>query len=322
MSAAVPALVLENLSYTYYRDFSRVPIHALKDLSLEVAQGESFGFLGPNGAGKTTTIKCILGLIRATSGRAFIGGVPATDVRSRVAIGYVPEQPYFYDNLTVSELMGVYATLAGVPSNQRKHAIATALERVHLAGRDHFAMRSLSKGLMQRVAMAQAIVAKPKLLILDEPFSGLDPIGRQEFRDLFFELKSEGVTLFLCSHVLSDIEFLCERASILVKGELKAIVDLDAKRRESGRKMEVVVDLSEASGARPTIPAHADVREEGTAIVVTIDSVETARAFAASVLSSAVFGLQSYNYAQLNLTQIFVDLVGDTVATEGGSHNG
>lgn len=214
---------------------------ALSDLTLDVFEGESFGFLGQNGAGKTTTIKCILGLIQVRSGTVKIFGKDFTDTQARRAIGYLPEQPYFYDYLTVQEIMEMYATLAGVPRCDRHAAITRALDRVQISSRIKSSMRSLSKGLTQRVAMAQAIVADPKLLILDEPFSGLDPIGRKEFRDLLFELKGNGTTIFMSSHILSDVEFLCDRASILARGTLKGVFDLKDMSRESRGSYELLV---------------------------------------------------------------------------------
>jgi len=304
------ALDIENLSYTYRKDFTLMPVHALKNLCIKVAQGECFGFLGPNGAGKTTTIKCILRLVRH-AGNVFISGLPNHDVTSRRSVGYVPEQPYFYDNLRVRELMEVYATLGGVKSYERKAAVDKALERVSLIGRDNFAVRSLSKGLMQRLAMAQAIVARPKLLILDEPFSGLDPIGRQEFRELFFALKQEGTTLFLCSHILSDIEFLCEQAAIVAKGTLRGVIDLATRRKDSQRQVEVVLDRVRGESLLSKIPDGAKIRTEGDSVVVICDHHEHAAPFLKAVIEAKTMALEQYRPAQLNLTQLFRDLVQD-----------
>lgn len=224
--ANLPAVQIADLHYSYTEEWTRKHRAVLKGITLSIARGESFGFLGHNGAGKTTTIKLILNLLRRSHGTIKIFGLDARDTRARTHVGYLPEQPYFYDNLTVIETMYFYATLAGIPSGDRERKVLNTLARVGLTHRAKSHMRSLSKGLMQRVALAQAIVAEPKLLLLDEPFSGLDPIGRKEFRDLFSELKRAGTTIFMSSHILSDVEFLCDRASIMVRGELKGIFNL------------------------------------------------------------------------------------------------
>jgi len=222
----IPILTLDSVSYRYRSQWLYRPTTALHPLTLDIYEGESFGFLGHNGAGKTTTIKAILGLIGATTGSITIAGMAHTNPRCRERVGYLPEQPYFYDYLTVTEVMELYATLAGVSRLERKAAINEALEKVGIDHKAKAKMRSLSKGLTQRVALAQAIVHKPTLLILDEPFSGLDPIGRKEFRNILLELRQTGTTIFMSSHILQDVEFLCDRASILVKGRLKGVYEL------------------------------------------------------------------------------------------------
>jgi ABC-2 type transport system ATP-binding protein len=175
---------------------------------------------------------------------------------------------------------------------------------------------------MQRLAMAQAIVARPKLLILDEPFSGLDPIGRQEFRELFFALKQEGTTLFLCSHILSDIEFLCEKAAIVAKGTLRGIVDLATRRKDSQRQVEVVLDRLGGEMFLSKLPDGAKIRREGDSIVVICDQHESAAPFLKEVINSKIMVLEQYRPAQLNLTQLFRDLVQDEIDLAQGGHNG
>ncbi|MCB0354391.1 MAG: ABC transporter ATP-binding protein [Bdellovibrionales bacterium] len=245
------ALSLENLRYSYRSDFLVKQFEALKPLNLEVREGESFGFLGHNGAGKTTTIKCVLNLIQGFKGEILLFGKGNRDPKAREQVGYLPEHPYFYDHLTVREALTMYAALAGVPWRQRKQAVSQALERLNIADREKTSLRTLSKGLTQRLGMAQAIISNPKLLILDEPFSGLDPIGRKEFKDLIFSLKQEGVTIFISSHILDDVQFLCDRASILVRGELKKILSLDELSRRPNDTYELVVheQLSSEWGA-------------------------------------------------------------------------
>lgn len=222
------ALIIDKLNYFYVDDWTRRRLHALKDISLEVFSGETFGFLGHNGAGKTSTIKCILDLIRPSSGSIKILGRRHREAQSRALVGYLPEQPYFYDYLTVRETVELFACLSGVKRGDLSESVTRALDLVKLKGRENSRMRSLSKGLTQRVAFAQAIVNRPKLLVLDEPFSGLDPIGRREFRDLLLDLKSQGTTIFMSSHVLSDVEFMCDRVSIMSEGELKGIFSVDS----------------------------------------------------------------------------------------------
>lgn len=219
-------LEISNLSYTYKTDWTRKTIQGLKDISLSIVEGESFGFLGHNGAGKTTTMKAILGFIKPTSGNISIFGNPSTDKSALKFVGYLPEQPYFYDYLTVREGLELYGTLAGTDAKKLKSKILEVAETVKLQDRLNSSLRSLSKGLTQRFALAQAIINDPKLLLLDEPFSGLDPLGRIEFRDIFLSLKKQGVALFISSHILSDVEILCDRASILVRGSLKGIYNL------------------------------------------------------------------------------------------------
>lgn len=233
------AINIEQLEYFYRHQWTGKKIRALHPFSLQVEQGECFGFLGHNGAGKTTTIKALLGLIRAAKGRVKLFGEDSRSTRSRVAVGYVPEQPYFYDHLTVQEILSMYAGLSQVSSRDRKRCVEAALERLGLTDRRNAPMRSLSKGLTQRVAVAQAICHNPRLLILDEPFSGLDPLGRKELRDLFVGFRNSGTTIFMSSHILGDVEFLCGRVSIMVKGELKGVFKLAERNAESADGYEL-----------------------------------------------------------------------------------
>lgn len=227
-------LKIDNISYSYRSEFLLKKISVLRNVSLTLFEGEAFGFLGHNGAGKTTTIKCILDICRIRSGSISIFGKSHTDKDSRSLVGFLPEQPYFYDNLTVLETLQLYGTLAGIPGLALNRRIEELLSIFHLESRSNAKIKSLSKGLMQRVGMAQAIAPNPKLLILDEPFSGLDPIGRKEFRELLISLKNNGTTILLSSHILSDVETICDRASIMVNGEIKALYDLPL----SGKTLE------------------------------------------------------------------------------------
>jgi len=201
-----------------------------------------FGYLGPNGAGKTTTLKLLMGLIFPSGGSARILGVDWQDPRVKAQVGFLPEHPYFYDYLTASELLDYYAQLSGVPGNERKRRIDAVLSRVGLPDAGRAQLRKFSKGMLQRVGIAQAIIHDPKLVFLDEPMSGLDPIGRREVRDLIQSLKDEGKTVFFSTHILSDAESLCDRVAVLNKGELRGIgVVQDLLARFSG-KVEVIWD--------------------------------------------------------------------------------
>ena len=201
--------------------FHRRPKLALRPLHLTVEEGEVFGFLGPNGAGKTTTLKLLMGLVFPTAGTARILSMDLDDPRVKAQIGFLPEQPYFYDYLTAQELLEYYAQLSGVPGNQRSHRVEQMLGRVGLKDAARVQLRKFSKGMLQRVGLAQAILHDPKLVFLDEPMSGLDPMGRREVRELIQQLRSEGKTVFFSTHILSDAEALCDRVAVIHQGELR-----------------------------------------------------------------------------------------------------
>src|SRR5215208_2899713 len=221
------------------------PYIALDNLSLSVATGEVFGFLGPNGAGKTTTLKLLMQLIFPTSGHAEILGRPvgAVDVRRR--IGYLPENPYFYDHLTAEELLSYFGGLFGLSPADRRRRAAALLDEVGIESERRLQLRKFSKGMLQRVGIAQALINDPDVVFLDEPMSGLDPLGRREIRELILRLRDRGCTVFFSSHVLSDAEALCSRVAILARGRLVASGRLTEMRpfRASGWEM-VVAGLS------------------------------------------------------------------------------
>jgi ABC-2 type transport system ATP-binding protein len=219
--AAIEILGLEK---TYSVGFWRKrPKRALCPLHLTVEPGETFGFLGPNGAGKTTTLKLLMGLVFPTGGSARILGMDIQDPRMKAQIGFLPEQPYFYDYLTARELLDYYGSLSGVPAKQRSSRVSEVLERVGLRESSAVQLRRFSKGMLQRVGIAQAILHNPKVVFLDEPMSGLDPMGRREVRDLIEQLKREGKTVFFSTHILSDAEALCDRVAIMHLGQLRKI---------------------------------------------------------------------------------------------------
>src|SRR5687767_2122922 len=217
------AIRTEGLTKHYTVGFWRPrPYVALDGLTLEVGQGEVFGFLGPNGAGKTTTLKLLMQLIFPTSGRAEILGRPVGDVGVRRRIGYLPENPYFYDYLTAEELLEYFAGVFGYDGAERRRRASALLDDVGIGAERRLQLRKFSKGMLQRVGIAQALVNDPEVVILDEPMSGLDPLGRRDVRALILRLRDRGCTVFFSSHVLSDAEALCSRVAILARGRLVA----------------------------------------------------------------------------------------------------
>src|SRR5271167_2808686 len=218
---AIETFALEkNYSVGFWR---KRRVAGLKPLNLSVEAGEVFGYLGPNGAGKTTTLKLLMGLIFPSGGSARILGMEIADPRMKSLIGFLPEQPYFYDYLTAAELLEYYAQLSGVPGRERTRRVEQMLARVGMTPSARTQLRKLSKGMLQRVGIAQTILHDPKVVFLDEPMSGLDPLGRREVRDLIQTLKDEGKTIFFSTHILSDAEALCDRVAILHRGELQGI---------------------------------------------------------------------------------------------------
>jgi ABC-2 type transport system ATP-binding protein len=219
----LPALATFELTKDYAVGFWRKrPYRALDRLTLEVETGEVFGFLGPNGAGKTTTLKLLMQLVFPTSGRAEILGRPLGNLAVKRRIGYLPENPYFYDHLTAEELLTYFAALFGYRGADRRARASRLLDQVGLGAERRLQLRKFSKGMLQRVGIAQALINDPELVILDEPMSGLDPLGRREVRALILGLRDRGCTVFFSSHVLSDAEALCHRVAILANGRLVA----------------------------------------------------------------------------------------------------
>ena len=214
---------------------------AVDGLELEVAAGQIFGLLGPNGAGKTTTLKMILALLRPDAGEVRLFGEPPSSPSARARLGYLPENPYFYDYLTAQEFLDFYGRLRGIPAATRRDTVESALRRVGLTERRTTPLRKFSKGMVQRLGLAQAIQHDPDLVILDEPMSGLDPIGRREVRDLVLGLKRAGKTVFFSSHILQDAEMICDRVAILDRGRLRASGRLADLIAESAPWFEVAV---------------------------------------------------------------------------------
>ena len=230
-------LSVKELRKVFVRGFLRKRTTAVDGISFDVQPGEVFGFLGPNGAGKTTTMKMLMGLIHPTSGEAKVLGAAAGNVAAKRRIGYLPENPYFYDYLSAMEFLHMVGKIYGLDRAQRDRRANELLDRVGLSMAKKRSMRSYSKGMMQRVGLAQALIGDPELVVLDEPMSGLDPLGRKEVSDLIESLRDAGKTVFFCTHILSDASHLCDRVAIIVKGK---IVEMGSLGDLLGRQVHAV----------------------------------------------------------------------------------
>src|SRR5207302_3307937 len=268
--AAIEILGLEK---TYTVGFWRKkPKQALKPLHLTVEDGEIFGFLGPNGAGKTTTLKLLMGLVFPTAGTARILGMAIDEPRMKAQIGFLPEQPYFYDYLTASELRNYYGQLSGVNAKLRSRRVSEVLNLVGLPDVGGMQLRKFSKGMLQRVGIAQAVMHNPKLVFFDEPMSGLDPMGRREVRDLMEQLKAEGKTVFFSTHILSDAEALCDRVAVIHLGELRAVGAVADLTSGVQGKVEIVWEGTVVPTSIKTIGATCHVTGDTVRAVVAEES--------------------------------------------------
>ena len=248
----------EHLQKTFALGFFRKKVRAVDDVTFTVEKNEIFGFLGPNGAGKTTTLKMLMGLIFPSRGQARIFGRPITERAVKQRLGFLPENPYFYDYLSGEELLDLMGHLFGLGRGERKRRARALLDRVGLARAGTLALRKYSKGMLQRLGIAQALVNDPELVVLDEPMSGLDPIGRKEIRDLIVELKREGKTVLFSTHILSDVELICDRVAIVVGGRMRDVGPLKALLSPRLLHTEVVVEKEGVATAQ-RLPPDADV---------------------------------------------------------------
>ncbi len=238
---ASPVVRIESIVKEVRPGFGLRAVRILDGISLSVQRGEIFGFVGPNGAGKTTTLKILMGLIQATSGRAEILGSDVRECDFRKHVGFLPENPYFYDFLTGREILAFYAKLSGVGRSGRDERVQTLLEWVGLCEAADARLRTYSKGMLQRVGIAQALVHDPDVIFLDEPMSGLDPIGRMEIRNLILRLRSEGKTVFMNTHILSDVEMVCDRVAVIVHGRIRYDGRIEDLMGEGRHETELVV---------------------------------------------------------------------------------
>jgi ABC-2 type transport system ATP-binding protein len=246
-----PAIATQNLSKEYPHGFLHLKKKtSLEGLTMEVEDGEVFGFLGPNGAGKSTTIKLLMGIIFPTAGSAQILGKPVSDVSMHRDIGYLPEQPYFYDYLTAAEVLDYFARFHGLSAAERSERVQKMLKKVGLETAGKIQLRKYSKGMLQRVGLAQAILHDPKVVILDEPMSGLDPVGRREVRDIILELKNAGKTILFSTHILSDAEMLCDRVGVIAGGKLRGVGAPGSIVGVKSAGMEIVFELADGAAAQ------------------------------------------------------------------------
>jgi len=304
----------EALSKTYRVGFFARRVRAVEDLSFEVRAGEIFGLLGPNGAGKTTALKMLLGFVKPTSGHAFIAGQRVGTVASRRQLGYLPENPALYEFLRGDEYLVFAGRLCGLSRADARKRTVELLERVGLAGRADRPIRKFSKGMVQRLALAQALVGDPRIAILDEPMSGLDPIGRKDVRDLILQLRDEGRTVLFSTHILSDVEAICDRVGILVEGRLTdcgALADLVAP---GARAVELVVE-----NVPPDLVAR--LQQDGTrvlqrdrATVLTFRDEDRARAALSAAVSSGAT-IVSLTPHRRSLEELFISRARGKAAT-------
>jgi ABC-2 type transport system ATP-binding protein len=264
----MPENVIEirNLSKVYRDFWGRAKVRALKSLSLDVQRGEIFGLLGPNGSGKTTTIKLLLGLLFPTSGEAFVLGRPAADVAKNERLGYLPEESYLYKFLNAEETLDFYGRLFNIPPTVRKRRINELIELVKIGHARKRILKEYSKGMTRRIGLAQSLINDPELILLDEPTSGLDPIGTREMKNLILDLRNQGKTVILCSHLLADVQDVCDRIAILHQGELKVLGSVKELISIQEQTQFTATGLSDAAKAeiRAVIARHGgDLVAEG-----------------------------------------------------------
>jgi ABC-2 type transport system ATP-binding protein len=267
----VKALRIQGLTKEYHLGFTRQRVVTLDHLNLEVEKGEIFGFLGHNGAGKTTAIKLLLGLLRPTSGKAWIFDRSIEEVAVKQYVGFLPESPYFYEYLTAEEFLVFYGQLFGLGGSTLAKKVEELLELVSMTSVKSIPLRKFSKGMLQRVGIAQALINDPRLVILDEPMSGLDPIGRRDVRDIILHLRDEKKTVFFSTHILPDVEMICDRIGILVKGCLKAVGAVQSIVGEASVKsIELVVEGFHGEAVSEILRIGATVVERGNQALISV----------------------------------------------------
>lgn len=294
----------------------RRSVRAIDNLNLQIEKGEIFGYLGPNGAGKTTTFKLLLGLISPTSGTAWVLGRSIREVEFKRKVGFLPEQPYFYDYLTGREFLDFYAQLFGFDKKTRELKVRNLLEMVGLEEAASIQLRRFSRGMLQRIGIAQTLINDPEFVILDEPLSGLDPIGRKEIRDIISRLRDrEGRTVVFSSHILSDVQEICDRVGILIQGKLQRVDRLnDLLPREAGvESVEVTVSGLNEAGREAVQSLGGQVLSSGNRTVIEVHGIgspagEEAIAGVLATIRESEAKLVSVMSRTRTLEELFVDL--------------
>jgi ABC-2 type transport system ATP-binding protein len=303
------AIVIKNLIKRYRNLITREWINAVNDISLEVYQGEIFGFLGPNGAGKTTTIKALLGLIFPDSGVVTVLGQAPGNNDVKAKISYLPESPYFYEHMSAKEIINFYASLFGLDHRERSKRADYLIDLVGLTSAGNKPLRAFSKGMLQRVGIAQSLINDPKILFFDEPTSGLDPIAHRDIRDLILHLRSEGRTLFLSSHQLSDVELVCDRVSILYRGKIRKIGRVD--ELVIGGNVEILaLGLPSSSAFNAELSAlGAKVEQSGRESLIIGDSENDVKNALIDLVRRSGGQLVSVTPTRRTLEDVFIDTV-------------
>jgi len=301
------AIETQNLTKEYPHGFLHLKRKtSLENLTMQVEDGEVFGFLGPNGAGKSTTIKLLMGIIFPTAGSAQILGKPVNEVSMHRDIGYLPEQPECYNDLTAAEGLDYFARVHGFSATERKERVQKMLQKVGLETAGKIQLRKFSKGMLQRVGLAQAIVHDPKLLILDEPMSGLDPVGRREVRDIILELKNAGKTILFSTHILSDAETLCDRVGVIAGGQLRGVGAPGSIVGVKSLGMEIMFELT-GSGAQIE-KARAKATKSGANYRMSVSELDLYAAL--EELRGASATIISVTQIKPTLEDFFMELVG------------
>jgi ABC-2 type transport system ATP-binding protein len=302
------AIEIDNLTKDYDTGFWRKrKVRALDGLSLTVESGQIFGFLGANGAGKTTTLKLLMGLIYPSAGTARILNRDIADTAMHARIGYLPENPYFYDYLTAREFLNYCGELFGLDRVTRERRTEELLTRVNLEAKGwDRQLRKFSKGMLQRVGLAQALVNDPEIVFLDEPMSGLDPVGRREVRDLIASLRPQGKTVFMCSHILSDIEVLCDSVAILKQGRLAQAGSLEELRAGEAGMVEVIATGADAEALREQLGSGATITTTASGLRIEVADEKEVDAVI-NALRQAHGKLVSVQPVRQSLEELFLD---------------
>ena len=300
------AICVDGLTKVFKSGWWKPPVKALAGLSFTVHQGEIYGFLGPNGAGKTTTIKILMDLMRADSGTVEVLGMPTGSKEARRRLGFLPEGPYFYQYLTAQEFLMFYGHLAGLPHHALRQRVDYLLDLVGMTHARARQLRKFSKGMLQRVGLAQAIIHDPEVVILDEPMSGLDPLGRKEVRDLILRLREEGKTIFFSSHIIPDVEMICDRVGILLKGELYASGEVEElMSRGRSQTVEIVCEGLAPHELSPLMKYSSKCLQKGRRAMIVLPSSDLVDEVV-SIIRSQGGTLVSLNHEKGSLEELFV----------------